>query len=136
MTVFLIKILNLFLIWFKPVSALNFIERRKEAYLTQWVEDLPDVPDKRTVYITGGRKYPYHAVVPCPLKSCEKMAHLEISRQFKKRWKYKEHTDGTLTLTPSIHMSNSPCGCHYWIRKGCVEWSEWPTFFAPPSPKN
>ena len=108
----------------------NFFERFRR-YQTQWVEDLPETPKQNTIYVVGGRKYPYYAVVACPRKMCKKAIHLEISPEFKRRWEFKENYDGTLSLSPSIHVIDSSCRCHYWIKKGKVIWVEFPPLFVP-----
>lgn len=104
----------------------NFIEQYRRAYETEWVEDLPENPARNTIYIIGGRKYPYYAVVLCSRKKCNEMIHLAISPEFKKRWRYEEHSNGRLTLHPSIYLTKSPCRCHYWIREGHIVWSKLP----------
>ena len=109
---------------------LNLFERRRK-YQTHWVEDLPESPEKDTVYVIGGRNYPYYAAVACPRKSCVNIVHLEISTEFKERWKLYEHHDGSVSLSPSIHVINAPCGCHYFLRKGKIIWSEFPRIFVP-----
>lgn len=113
---FLIKILNIF--------------ERARHYNTQWTEDLPNVPDKKTIYIIGGRKQPYYAALPCPRKKCKKVIHLEIGEEFKKKWRFKEHENGTLSLHPSISVVGL-CRCHYWIRRGHIVWCDMPPLSVP-----
>ena len=100
-------------------------------YKTKWVEDLPEKTDKNTIYIIGGRKYPFYVAIPCPRKKCKKIVHLEISKQFKKRWKVTEYENGSLSLSPSIYVTDSSCKCHYWFEKGCIVWHSVPPFIVP-----
>ena len=102
-------------------------------YGVDWVEDLPKQTKKNIIYIIGGRKYPFYAAIPCPMKNCEKIIHLAISEDFakNKKWDIHEHKDKTLSVYPSIHVIDSSCRCHYWIRQGHVIWSELPPFFVP-----
>lgn len=111
----------------------NFWERWKPPYRTEWVEDLPEKPRKRTVYIIGGRKHPFYAAVVCPRKGCGHVAHLGLSKQFSrdKRWRVFEGGDGAISLFPSVHVTGLECGCHYWLRNGKIEWSENPSFKVP-----
>ncbi len=109
---------------------LNLFERFRR-YKTQWVEDLPDNPERNTIYIIGGRQHPFHAAVVCPRKKCSKVIHLEISPESKKRWEVTEHKDKTISLSPSIHAINLPCNCHYWIKKGRIVWYDMPTLLVP-----
>lgn len=112
------------------VKIRNLFERLRR-YRTLWVEDLPSTPSRNTIYIVGGRLYPYYAAMVCPRKGCSRLIQLEISPEFKKRWFVKEHHDGTLTLSPSIYINKSKCKCHYWIRKGYVVWTESPSCLVP-----
>ena len=109
---------------------LNLVERIRK-YETLWVEDLPDYPKKDTVYIVGGRKYPFYAAVACPRKKCQKVIHLGISPRMKTKWRVTEHENGTISLFPSVAVTDSPCGCHYWFRKGHIVWCDMPSLFVP-----
>jgi len=121
--------------WYKarqlPLKVLNLCQRFIACYKTEWVEDLPDNPEKNTIYIVGGHEHPYYATLPCPRKNCKRIIPLEIAQDFETRWRFKEHEDGTLTLQPSIYVTKYPCKCHYQIRKGHVEWCEIPRIFVP-----
>ena len=116
----------------KPLLWLvNRFWENKPQYRTQWVEDLPDDLQKNTIYIIGGRAYPYYAAVTCPRKHCKQIIHLEISGQFRKRWRVTEHEDGSLTLSPSVYVNKLPCRCHYWLRQGRVVWCVIPSLRVP-----
>jgi len=109
---------------------LNLFEHFRK-YKTAWVEDLPDNPEQRTVYIIGGREHPFYAAVVCPRKKCAEVVHLEISADARRKWKVFEHRDKTVSLNPSIHVTTLPCRCHYWIRQGRIVWCERPSLFVP-----
>ena len=96
----------------------------KSKYKTTWVEDIPDNLEKKTIYILGGKKYPFQVIMQCP-RSCKKKIFLNISHQHKKRWHVIEHSDGTISLTPSIWIDDK-CNCHYWFKKGKIFWCELP----------
>lgn len=100
-----------------------------DVYKTEWVEDLPEKTDENTIYIVGGRRHPFHAVIPCPKRECTSLFHLELRPTHSEGWTLKEHPDGTVTLKPSIktlkpsiNLNESPCHCHWFIQKGCVVW--------------
>ena len=107
------------------------IGARFHPYRTQWVEDLPGAPQKDTVYVIGGRRNPFSAAVVCPRKKCRQIIQLDISPQVKPRWKMREHSDGRISLWPSVLVTNLPCRCHYWMRRGHIVWSESPTVRVP-----
>ena len=113
----------------------NFFARFNH-YHTEWVEDLPENLQKNTVYIIGGRKNPFYAAVVCPRKVCRQTIHLDISPQATKKWRIIEHTEGQISLVPSIHITGLPCKCHYWLQKGQIIWSETPPVFVPKRNKN
>ena len=104
---------------------------RFRPYRTEWVDDLPDEPQRRTVYVVGGRRHPFHAAVPCPRRVCRRVVNLDVASQVQPRWRITEHMDGTLSLHPSIHVAALPCQCHYWLRRGRVVWSDAPTVLVP-----
>lgn len=104
---------------------------RFHPYHTKWVEDLPENPQKNTVYIIGGRKHQFYAAVACPRQACKQIIHLDVSPRVAKRWAITEHSNGRISLSPSVHVTGLPCGCHYWLRKGRIVWSEAPPLFVP-----
>ena len=114
------------------ITIINLFERLRQ-YKTIWVEDLPERTIKNAIYIIGGQEHPFYAAVTCPRKKCRKIIHLEISKQFKKRWSVKKEKNGTISLSPSIHIIDSPCRCHYWLKNGHVVWHSLPSLFVPKS---
>ena len=100
-------------------------------YRTEWVEDIPENLDKNTVYIVGGREYPFYAAIVCPRRSCRQVVNLDVSADVRKKWRITEHPDGRVTLSPSVHVTGLVCRCHYWLRKGCIVWCEAPPIFVP-----
>ena len=113
------------------LKVMNSFERTTRQYKTEWVEDLPESTHENTVYIIGGRENPFYAALTCPRKKCRKVIHLEISPEFRRRWTVHEHEDGALSLNPSIDIIDSPCRCHYWIKRGHVVWCDMPPFRVP-----
>ena len=109
---------------------------RFSPYETEWVEDLPEDTCRNTVYIVGGREHPFSAAVVCPRRECRQVIHLDLSPQVLRRWKITEHSDGRISLSPSIHVTGLPCRCHYWLRRGHIVWSETPPFFVPEVNRN
>lgn len=104
---------------------------RFQPYRTEWVEDPPGDPQPRTVYVVGGRRHPFSAVVACPRPACRRWTNLDVAPDVTPRWRFYEHADGTLSLHPSIHVTALSCKCHYWLRRGRVVWAESPPIFVP-----
>ena len=109
------------------VRVVNFFALRVRPYQTEWVEDLPEKPRKKFMYIIGGRKYPFAAEFFCPL-GCGDIISLDISPKLQKKWNVTEHQDGNVTLSPSVWCT-AECRCHFWIRKGRIIWCEAPPFW-------
>lgn len=101
----------------------NFFFFLGSKYETKWVENLPKNLDKNTIYIVGGRNYPFQSVFLCP-DNCGRIISLNISKQhnFLERWRIKEHKNGTLSIHPSIYMNRATCGSHFWFRHGKIFW--------------
>jgi len=104
---------------------------KRHPYRTEWVEDLPDLVTKNTVYVIGGKRHPFQAAVVCPRKRCRQIVHLDVSPELPRRWLMTVHPDGTLSLHPSIHVTGRSCRCHYWLQHGRIHWSEAARIFVP-----
>lgn len=97
-------------------------------YRTEWVDDPPEEIRKNTVYIAGGREHPFQAGIACPRKACRHMVHLDIAPEMTERWSLTEHESRRVSLSPSVHLTELPCRCHYWMKRGRIWWSESPRF--------
>ncbi len=104
---------------------------KRHPYRTEWVEDLPERVARDTVYIIGGKKYPFQAAVVCPRRRCRQIIHLDISPELQKRWLITEHPGGEVSLHPSVHVTGRSCKCHYWLQRGRIRWSGTPSIFVP-----
>lgn len=96
---------------------------RPRHYKTEWVDDLPATPRMDTIYVVGGRKYPFRVVMPCPHPRCNHLVYLDIARGSRPHWRLREHDDGSLSLMPSVYLTKMPCRSHYWVRMGRVAWT-------------
>ena len=110
----------------------------RHIYKTEWVEDLPDLPEKKKIYVVGGRNFPFNIAIPCPRATCQQVIQLDISDQVakSKEWKVNEEADGSVSLSPSVHVTQLPCRCHYWLRNGRIIWCEAPPIFVPRANKH
>ena len=101
-----------------------FLTFRTRPYQTEWVEDFPEKPRKKSIYIVGGREYPFEAKFFCPL-GCGDILSVSIAPDHQKSWKVTEHENGALSISPSVWRTTE-CRCHFWIRKGRIVWCEDP----------
>ncbi len=105
----------------------RFRHKRKR-YATEWVEDLPDVPSPDTIYVVGGRSHPYRIVMQCPKRKCDHLVYLDVFEDADPKWRFHEHRDGSLSLSPSIFLPKLPCRSHYQVKKGKIVWTPRPWY--------
>lgn len=97
--------------WLRPGTA---------PWATAFVEDLPDSPGRRTVYIAGEGGHLWSAAMLCPC-GCSETIRLNLLRQARPCWAVDEHADGTVTFEPSI-WRRMGCRSHFFFRRGRIEW--------------
>lgn len=95
---------------------------RPHPFPTVFAEDPPDELRKNTVYILGQGEYLWSAVMLCPC-GCGEVLHMSLHEDGRPRWHLTCHSDGTVSLQPSIRRT---CGCHshFFFVRGCVIWCE------------
>ena len=74
----------------------------------------------RSIYITELRHLRKWASFRCP-GGCGKIVRLQLTGTSSPRWKIRTDWLGRATLNPSVRQLTA-CGCHFWVRKGCVDW--------------
>ena len=97
---------------------------RRPQCVTKFVRSQADIADlsERTVVIVddGGTKK--WACFQCP-GGCGKKIMLNLSSRRKPCWTAASDILGRPTINPSVWQQNE-CGCHFWIRKGDVQWCD------------
>lgn len=101
---------------------------RRKRYTTKWVEYLPDAPSPNTIYVVGGRLHPYRIVMQCPNRDCNHLVYLDVFEDADSKWRFHEHRNGSLSLSPSIFLPTLPCRSHYWVKKGKIVWTPRPWY--------
>lgn len=99
---------------------LRWISRRPAPLKTLKVEELPDQLNATSLYLVGEGKYLWFAAMVCPC-GCDAIINLNLLPETRPRWKLTEHTDGTVSLHPSIWRTKD-CRSHYFVRRGLIEW--------------
>lgn len=110
-------------------SAVTYLPR-KIAALWPWrkpslfrgirAEDIPDKLDKSKVYLAGEGDHLWAAAMICPC-GCGDVIELNLLKQARPCWSVQEHSDGTLTLAPSVWRQKG-CRSHFQLRRGKIEW--------------
>lgn len=75
-------------------------------------------PGQLWLVVDGGLKK--WACLSCP-GGCGVQISLSLNPDRRPRWSVESDLWGRPTVSPSIHQQNQ-CRCHFWIRKGLIEW--------------
>jgi len=109
---------------------LGFFKQLEGTYTKQYVSDLPDHIDSKTLYIAGEGKYKWFVAMKCPC-GCEETIQLSLEKDSSPRWHLSEHFDGTVSLYPSI-WRNKRCLSHFWIKRSTINWCAGTGKILPP----
>jgi hypothetical protein len=85
------------------------------------VEDLPDQPEERTLYLAGEEGFEWGAAMVCPC-GCKETIQFNLLREVRPRWTIHLAEDG-VSLAPSVWRSQG-CHSHFFLRHGQIEWCE------------
>jgi hypothetical protein len=84
------------------------------------VEEFPHKLDRATVYLAGENNNLWAAAMICPC-GCGDVIELNLLKQARPCWSVREHSDGTLTLAPSVWRQKG-CRSHFILRRGRIDW--------------
>jgi hypothetical protein len=84
------------------------------------VEEFPDKLDRAKVYLAGEGDNLWAAAMICPC-GCGDVIKLNLLKQARPCWGVQEHSDGTVTLAPSVWRQKG-CGSHFLLRHGRIDW--------------
>jgi hypothetical protein len=87
------------------------------ALIPEFVELIPEQLREGVLYIS--RRYRTASHLCCCGCKHEVLTPLNSAK-----WHMTEHTDGSVTLSPSIGNWHLPCRSHYLLIKNCVHWAE------------
>ena len=104
------EILTRFKLIKSPDFLLNIVERHPN----------PDELIRGTIFIVQNGDFKKTACFLCP-GECGKKIILPLIHTPKSKWKVDIDWLGRPSIDPSIRVLNA-CRCHYWIRKGTVNW--------------
>ncbi|WP_353477497.1 DUF6527 family protein [Arenibacter sp. M-2] len=88
-------------------------------YTFRYVEDIPEYPARRILYIVGSIKSSWLLFFKCPC-GCDKVIHLNLMEDESPRWSYTMIRN-RVNIAPSIHRLKG-CKSHFWIKKGRIIW--------------
>jgi hypothetical protein len=91
-----------------------------EAVSLRPVEDIPDRLVPANVYLAGEDNNLWAAAMLCPC-GCKDVIELNLLTQARPSWKVQQHSDGTVSLAPSVWRQKG-CGSHFFVRQGRIDW--------------
>ena len=80
----------------------------------------PDTVEEPSLYITQVGHLRKWASFRCPGK-CGKIVRLRLASSESPHWNVATDWLGRTTISPSVRQLTD-CACHFWIRRGRVEW--------------
>lgn len=102
------------------LSWLGFLSRPD--FRVRRAVDMPSPEDLThgTLVIVGDKRSPKWVTMQCPSR-CGTPLLLSLNQARRPRWSVSTDWWGRPTLTPSVRRTDG-CRCHFWLRKGMVEW--------------
>ena len=84
------------------------------------VDEPPDEPRSRTVYLAGERGHLWCAALACPC-GCGDVILLNLLTEVRPCWAVKKHPDGTVSIEPSVWRQKG-CRSHFFVQRGRIAW--------------
>lgn len=101
--------------WFKALFG-----QRPKAWTTEFTDEVPEKPMSAIVYLVGESGHLWFVVFLCPC-GCGEVIQLNLLPDTRPRWSVERHTDGTVSLMPSVWRV-AGCRSHFFLQHGRIEW--------------
>jgi hypothetical protein len=119
-------------------NALRFLDRFRRHPPTRLATNLcarfphPDAVADGSLLITQTGRLRKWASFRCP-GGCGKIVRLRLASSESPHWRVVIDWLGRATIAPSVRQLTS-CGCHFWVRRGRIEWcADTPLHHRPPT---
>jgi hypothetical protein len=87
-----------------------------------YVDDPPDAPARRRLYVVGTPDDPFQAVMDCPC-GCRTPIFLDLVKsQGAQHWRLRIAPNGCPSLVPSVWRVDG-CRSHFWLKEGRIRWT-------------
>lgn len=93
---------------------------RSPPYRTVRVEELPEQPAKRTLYILGEGEHQWFVAMICPC-GCGEVLQMGILADARPRWTVSVDANGIPSLSPSVWRQVG-CKSHFFLIRGQIQW--------------
>lgn len=101
---------------------LRYLRLLRFDFLTERRTTLParsSLTDDKLALVQSGDVKKW-ACIKCP-GGCGEVINLSLNQNQRPRWSISEDFWTRPSVHPSVHQKNE-CGCHFWIKKGQVNW--------------
>lgn len=95
--------------------------QNENIYKYKYIEDVPDFPKSRTIYIIGNQGYYWQLVVECPC-GCKKLLYMNLMKEHYPNWSYQISERNKISISPSIDRFVG-CKSHFFIKNGHLIWA-------------
>jgi hypothetical protein len=117
------KAIEAFLLWLWSYLVALFGGKRPEPlYRVQHVEDLPDAPKPKVLYVAGEGAHAWAASMLCPC-GCGEQIQLSLLRDASPGWTLLQSAIGVPSLKPSVWRRKG-CRSHFFLRGGKIVWCQ------------
>ncbi len=106
--------------WRKPFRTAWRWFTRSQRLLIVRGDELPEDLHEKTLYILGEGPHVWAVALRCPC-GCQTVIHLNLLPGAKPRWRLTEHSNGSVTLHPSVWRQKG-CRSHFFVRRGQIQW--------------
>lgn len=89
-------------------------------YRTVFLDELPNHLKDQVIYVVGEGEHLWYAAMLCPC-GCGETLQMSLHREGRPRWELKRHSDGTVSLTPSVWRKVG-CRSHFFLEHGQIKW--------------
>jgi len=91
-------------------------------YLTLFLEELPDAPKEKILYVLGENEHLWSAAMVCPC-GCQEVLQMSLHPEGRPKWTLEVHSDKTASLHPSVWRKVG-CRSHFFLKHGRIQWCE------------
>jgi hypothetical protein len=93
---------------------------REKHYGHCLVDELPEHPEDKTIYLVTHLGHCWQIVMICPC-GCRKVLYMNAIKDHHPYWRYEIHGKRRLSLHPSIHRQVG-CKSHFFVRGSKIVW--------------
>jgi hypothetical protein len=113
------RIKNLFQNWRRPARSWAY----KGVRVVLAMSNIPAGDLRKEIYLVGKEGDNHWVVFDCP-KGHGRRIEVNLMRSIKPFWDI-DFRDGTVSLYPSVSVSDKGCDCHFWLKRNKAHEAFW-----------